>query len=445
MQQKNKRGLPVPHLEVGQTIVCLCSADNRCHTAKILKISDNAEDEKVYVHYVNYPSRLDEWVARHHIDMDADPESDLDVLEDACFELRRTRSQRRKGDDTADISSSEKNDGTKQPEERVKNIESIVLGFTHFHKIVAWYYSPFPQAYIGDAKQLLICEYCLQYFPKKQIFLLHKEFCWRRHSPGVEIYNHKGISVFEVDGATSKVYCQCLCLVARLFLEHKTLCFDVESFMFYIMFVEDQDGRHLVGYFSKEKVSLMGYNLACILVVPPYQQVGYGCGLIQLAYELSRRLGVIGTPERPLSDLGLRGFFSYWKRAILEEIREMPRPGTFSVSDLVARTSISADDVVSTLERLDLITGSGNHYRIRTDGALSDYLSTLEDSKFSLDFTHLHWPVVHGDAYVANRRGEFFDLQYTHLGTTTVPDDSVSEGGASGGAQRPHANGKAGA
>lgn len=43
---------------------------------------------------------------------------------------------------------------------------------------------------------------------------------------------------------------------ARLFLEHKTLCFDVESFMFYIMLTDGDTGRHIVGYFSKEKVPL---------------------------------------------------------------------------------------------------------------------------------------------------------------------------------------------
>ena len=72
-----------------------------------------------------------------------------------------------------------------------------------------------------------------------------------RCPPGDEIYRRFDLSAFEVDGNRAKIYCQNLCLLAKLFLDHKTLYYDVESFHFYVLTVNDDAGCHLVGYFSK--------------------------------------------------------------------------------------------------------------------------------------------------------------------------------------------------
>ncbi|CAD6190466.1 unnamed protein product [Caenorhabditis auriculariae] len=77
------------------------------------------------------------------------------------------------------------------------------------------------------------------------------------------------------------LYCQCLCLLSKLFMDHKTLYFDVDDFMFYVLCEVNDAGAHIVGYFSKEIDSVN--NLACIMVFPPFQNVGYGKFLIRLS------------------------------------------------------------------------------------------------------------------------------------------------------------------
>jgi hypothetical protein len=83
----------------------------------------------------------------------------------------------------------------------------------------------------------------------------------------------------------------------------------------------DSRGAHVVGYFSKEKNSPEGFNLACILILPPFQKKGYGKFLISLSYEISRREGIPGSPEKPLSDLGKLSYCSYWTYVLLNVLK----------------------------------------------------------------------------------------------------------------------------
>jgi hypothetical protein len=51
----------------------------------------------------------------------------------------------------------------------------------------------------------------------------------------------------QVDGRKEKQYCQNLCYLAKLFLDHKTLYYDVDLFLFYVLCETDLRGAHVVG------------------------------------------------------------------------------------------------------------------------------------------------------------------------------------------------------
>ncbi|KAL5969419.1 Histone acetyltransferase KAT6B [Taenia solium] len=224
--------------------------------------------------------------------------------------------------------------------------------------ITTWYSAPYPSEY-ARLNLLYICEYCLKYFKTEDVFKRHMSKCTTYYPPGNEIYRCQNISVFEVDGQISKLYCQQLCILAKLFLDHKTLYYDVEPFLFYVVTIHDpREGFHLVGYFSKEKRSAQKYNLSCIMVLPPYQKQAYGRFLIDFSYLLSRIEGVSGSPEKPLSDLGRLSYESYWRSTLLPLIfhTEENNGGTLTsditVRQLTEATGIDVHDVVNTLQQL---------------------------------------------------------------------------------------------
>lgn len=129
-----------------------------------------------------------------------------------------------------------------------------------------------------------------------------------------------------------------------MIISSKTLYYDVQPFMYYIMVQRDTHGCHILGYFSKEKESAEGYNLACILTLPQHQKHGYGRLLIEFSYELSKRENKIGSPEKPLSDLGLISYRAYWMEKIMEYLLEAD-PQDISLDEIAHKTCITTTDI----------------------------------------------------------------------------------------------------
>lgn len=112
----------------------------------------------------------------------------------------------------------------------------------------------------------------------------------------------------------------------------------------------DNYGCHFVGYFSKEKRPSSLNNVSCILVLPIHMRKGYGQYLIEFSYLLTRVERKTGSPEKPLSDMGLVSYRKYWRLVLCEELLE--QKGPISVSAISERTGMTPDDIVSALEGL---------------------------------------------------------------------------------------------
>jgi len=239
------------------------------------------------------------------------------------------------------------------------------------YQIDIWYAAPYPEEYSRN-KALFICEFCLKYMESDIVAWRHKTKCPWKYPPGDEIYRDGKIMIFEVDGRKNPLYCQNLCLLAKLFLGSKTLYYDVEPFLFYVMTEYDELGCHFVGYFSKEKRPSSLNNVSCILVLPIHQRKGYGHLLIDFSYLLTRVERKTGSPEKPLSDMGLVSYRNYWRLVLCYYLKDY-RPGDQipSIRKISDDMGLTPDDVISALDALgalirDPTTGT-YAFQLKTD------------------------------------------------------------------------------
>ncbi|KAH8903225.1 hypothetical protein BR93DRAFT_931245 [Coniochaeta sp. PMI_546] len=278
--------------------------------------------------------------------------------------------------------------------------------------------------------RLCVCPCCFKYSKELVTWWEHVRICEARgHIPGRKIYTHpKGSrttlvpapgsavpktakggkrgsvtakmveevvhdqgewSIWEVDGEKDVLFCQNLSLFAKLFLDNKSVFFDVTGFNYFLLVytpppttpssaspsapapdpvVSSPEGlsrprQHIVGFFSKEKMSWDNNNLACILIFPPWQRKGLGALLMGISYEISRREGVMGGPEKPISDLGKKGYKRFWGGEIARWILSLEvRDGEETVVDVEAcsqGTWIAVEDCLVVLREMGVVEDAG--------------------------------------------------------------------------------------
>jgi histone acetyltransferase SAS3 len=347
---------------------------------------------------------------------------------------------------------------TKQPGGLPSKIKCINFGG---YEIDTWHAAPYPEEYSRN-KHLYICEFCLKYMSSDFVAWRHKLKCSAKHPPGDEIYRdnitnpetgaNTTLSFWEVDGRRNPLYCQNLCLLAKLFLGSKTLYYDVEPFLFYIMTENDEFGCHFVGYFSKEKrgpgppqqlaleadgedheetqasgvvdqevhtisndpvLSSPGNNVSCILVLPVHMRRGFGRVLIEFSYLLTKQECRTGSPEKPLSDMGLVSYRSYWRtvlcRLLLRYKDEKGGSAQISIAQIARETGMTPDDIISTLESLRFLVRDPvtKTYAMRLD---YEYMREYVDKHDKKATIQLNQELLLWTAYVMGKPTNLFAM-----------------------------------
>lgn len=78
--------------------------------------------------------------------------------------------------------------------------------------------------------------------------------------------------------------------------------------------------------------------------------------MIDFSYLLSQKEQKVGSPEKPLSDLGAIGYRTYWSSVILHFLQNHLKTNSFvSIMDITTATSILPEDVINTLDMLGIL------------------------------------------------------------------------------------------
>lgn len=86
--------------------------------------------------------------------------------------------------------------------------------------------------------------------------------------------------------------------------------------------------------------------------------------------------GKVGSPETPLSDLGLISYRSYWKEALLKRLCSAAGP-TLCIRDLSKDLAIASSDIVSTLQERGLMKyWKGKHIVLKKQVCLFTFTPT---------------------------------------------------------------------
>lgn len=220
--------------------------------------------------------------------------------------------------------------------------------------------------------KLHVCEMCFKYLSNATLMKQHRLACTLRtkYPPiGKLMYRdlHTPYLIKQVRGFRHQLFCQNLCLFGKLFLDDKSVYYNVDHFDFYVLYGSDNDMFVPMGFFSKEVNAWdSDNNLACICVFPPYQRHHAGSLLIEFSYALAKYTPgqKHSGPEFPLSPYGKLTYLRFWSKKLAHVL--VNQKGSVTVLDLADITGFRKHDVLLTLEFMEVLKNTSSGVKLMT-------------------------------------------------------------------------------
>ncbi|KAI5964724.1 SAS2 [Candida pseudojiufengensis] len=216
---------------------------------------------------------------------------------------------------------------------------------------------------------LFVCEFCFKYSSNESQLIQHSSACkYNTDKPevGKLVYYDKEnrIIVREVQGFKDLLFCQSLSLFGKLFLDDKSVYYNLDHFNFYIYYgIDGRSSKYIpMGFFSKEMIAYdPTINLACICVFPPFQNRHIGSFLIELSYHLASNPQ--SGPEVPLSPYGKIVYLKYWSRRLASIIWKEQINGetSYTLDQLSNVSGFRKEDILYTLEHMNILATSSKN------------------------------------------------------------------------------------
>lgn len=245
-----------------------------------------------------------------------------------------------------------------------RNIQRLRIGNYEFD---TWYGNSALKLNQNSLDLLHICPFCFKYTPLEQSIRQHLGQCVIRTTlPGQSVYQSDEMTIRRIKGYQFPLFTQCMALLAKFFLDNKSVFYNINSYDFYVAYGKDEGVIKPMGFYSRHLPSWESDNLSCICVLPCYQKRGLGTLLIDFSYKLSNFENQISGPERPLSPFGKLAYLKYWCSHLVWQFTfgELRTMEWLNLEIISLKTRFRSIDIVLALDCMQVLYENGQKVKL---------------------------------------------------------------------------------